>query len=106
MRRLCRPWLRGPGCVTGDAGARASLSVDGRHRRLRLKAPLHVGIGCLDQRRESRGGHFRDDYPDKSAEFGTFNIMVRKERDGSMSVARVPIAPMRGELKQIIEEMK
>src|SRR6185295_5547181 len=31
------------------------------------------------ERRESRGGHFREDYPDKGAEFGTFNIMVRKE---------------------------
>ena len=25
------------------------------------------------ERKESRGGHFREDFPDKAAEFGTFN---------------------------------
>ena len=35
------------------------------------------------ERQESRGGHFRDDYPDKDAAFGTFNIVVRKGRDGA-----------------------
>ena len=58
------------------------------------------------ERRESRGGHFREDYPDKDPRFGTFNISVRRERDGSMAVSRVPIPPMPDELKQIIEEMK
>jgi succinate dehydrogenase / fumarate reductase flavoprotein subunit len=57
-------------------------------------------------RKESRGGHFRDDYPDKSAEYGTFNTVVRMGRDGTMELERVPIAPMPAELKQIIEEMK
>src|SRR4029079_4660794 len=30
------------------------------------------------ERRESRGGHFRDDYPEKDTQFGTFNLVVRK----------------------------
>ena len=34
------------------------------------------------------------------------NIIVRKQRDGRMSVSRVPIPPMPAELKAIIEEMK
>jgi succinate dehydrogenase / fumarate reductase flavoprotein subunit len=58
------------------------------------------------ERRESRGGHFREDYPDKEAGFGTFNLVVRKGNDGRMEVARAPIPPMPGELKSVIEEMK
>ena len=58
------------------------------------------------ERRESRGGHFRDDYPDKDAASATFNIVVRKNADGRMEISRAPIPEMPGELKQVIEEMK
>jgi succinate dehydrogenase / fumarate reductase flavoprotein subunit len=58
------------------------------------------------ERRESRGGHFREDYPDKDPAFGTFNIVVRKNGDGGMAVSRAPIPEMPAELKQVIEEMK
>ncbi|MFA5911677.1 MAG: fumarate reductase/succinate dehydrogenase flavoprotein subunit [Vicinamibacterales bacterium] len=58
------------------------------------------------ERKESRGGHFREDYPDKVAEFGTFNISTKRSADGSMQVARIPIADMPAELKQVIEEQK
>jgi succinate dehydrogenase / fumarate reductase flavoprotein subunit len=58
------------------------------------------------ERRESRGGHFREDYPDKQAEFGTFNIATRRLADGSMQVTRVPLPPMPAELAQIVEEQK
>ena len=58
------------------------------------------------ERKESRGGHFRDDYPDKVAEFGTFNIATKRQADGAMKVARIPLAEMPAELKQIIEEQK
>jgi succinate dehydrogenase / fumarate reductase flavoprotein subunit len=58
------------------------------------------------ERRESRGGHFRDDYPDKDPNFGAVNFIVRKGRDGRMEVASAPIPEMPDELKRIIEEMK
>jgi succinate dehydrogenase / fumarate reductase flavoprotein subunit len=58
------------------------------------------------ERKESRGGHFRDDYPDKDPKFGTFNITLSKASDGSMHLERVPIPPMPAELKAVIEEMK
>jgi succinate dehydrogenase / fumarate reductase flavoprotein subunit len=58
------------------------------------------------ERRESRGGHFRDDYPEKDGEFGKVNIVVRKGRHREMQLARVPIPEMPPELKAIIEEMQ
>jgi succinate dehydrogenase / fumarate reductase flavoprotein subunit len=58
------------------------------------------------ERRESRGGHFRDDYPDKDQVYATFNLIVRKGRNGAMEVSRAPIPELPAELRQVIEEMK
>ncbi len=58
------------------------------------------------QRKESRGAHFRDDFPEKDETFGTFNLIVRKGKDGEMQVSREPLVPLRDDLKQVIEEMK
>lgn len=57
------------------------------------------------ERKESRGGQFRDDYPAKDAEFGKINFTIKKGADDEMQIARVPIPEMPEELKQIIEEM-
>jgi succinate dehydrogenase / fumarate reductase flavoprotein subunit len=56
------------------------------------------------ERKESRGGHFRDDYPDKDKALGAVNVVVKKTASG-MQVERVPIPEMPAELKQVIEEM-
>ena len=58
------------------------------------------------ERRESRGGHFRDDYPEKDPAFGTLNLVTRRGVDGAMKLDRVPIPPMPSELQSIIEEMQ
>jgi succinate dehydrogenase / fumarate reductase flavoprotein subunit len=58
------------------------------------------------ERKESRGAHFRDDFPAKDDKFGSFNIVIRKGSDGEMQVRRESIPEMPPELKQIIEEMK
>ena len=58
------------------------------------------------RRKESRGGHFRDDFADKSADFGKVNVVVRHGPDGRMEVDEVPIPEMPAELKQVIEENK
>jgi succinate dehydrogenase / fumarate reductase flavoprotein subunit len=58
------------------------------------------------ERRESRGGHFRDDCPDKDPACAGFNIVIRKGSDGGMRLAREPIKEMPAELKQVIEEQK
>jgi succinate dehydrogenase / fumarate reductase flavoprotein subunit len=57
------------------------------------------------ERKESRGGQFRDDYPAKDPEFAKFNFTIKKGADGEMQIERVPIPEMPEELKQIIEEM-
>jgi len=58
------------------------------------------------ERKESRGGHFRDDHPEKDPAYGRFNIVIRKGPDGTMQLTREPIPEMPAELKQVIEEQK
>ena len=57
-------------------------------------------------RKESRGGHFREDFPDKETAGATYNIVIRKDADGTMSLRREPIPPLRAELARIIEDQK
>jgi succinate dehydrogenase / fumarate reductase, flavoprotein subunit len=58
------------------------------------------------ERKESRGGHFRDDYPEKDAEWGKYNLQIVRGTDGHPMVRRVPVVPLTDEMKQIIEEQK
>jgi succinate dehydrogenase / fumarate reductase flavoprotein subunit len=64
-----------------------------------------VALSAIE-RKESRGGHFREDYPDKAAEFSTVNVMVKQGTDGSMQLTRIPIPPIPDHLKAVIEEQK
>jgi len=57
-------------------------------------------------RKESRGAHFRDDFPQKDETYGSFNLLVREGPDGQMQVTREPLPKMSDELRQVIEEMK
>jgi succinate dehydrogenase / fumarate reductase flavoprotein subunit len=61
---------------------------------------------CALERKESRGGHFRDDYPDKDPNYARFNFVLKKGADGEMQLSREPIPPMPANLAAIIEEMK
>ena len=58
------------------------------------------------ERKESRGAHFRDDYPDKDPASGRFNVVVFRDGEGSMRVRLEPIPEMPAHLKQVVEEMK
>jgi succinate dehydrogenase flavoprotein subunit len=56
------------------------------------------------ERKESRGGHFREDYPEKDPGAAAFNIVIRKGEDGRMRLSREAIPEMPAELKRIIQE--
>jgi succinate dehydrogenase / fumarate reductase, flavoprotein subunit len=81
----------------------------GWHTALDLKNLLTVSkivtLSALD-RKESRGGHFRDDFPAKDDVYGKFNVVAKKGMNGEVVLKHEPIPPMRDDLKQIIEEMK
>ena len=57
-------------------------------------------------RKESRGAHFREDFPEKDADYATFNHVVRKGESGEMLLEQAPIPPLPGELAAIIEEQQ
>jgi succinate dehydrogenase / fumarate reductase flavoprotein subunit len=81
----------------------------GWHTALDLKNLLTVSEAITRsaiERKESRGGHFRDDFPNKDAGLGKVNIITKKNPDGTMDVRRQTIPPMPDELQKVIEEMK
>jgi succinate dehydrogenase / fumarate reductase, flavoprotein subunit len=81
----------------------------GWHTAIDLKHLLTISEAitraALD-RKESRGGHFREDFPDKDPTAAKYNSVISKGTDGLMQLRREPIPPMPEALKQVIEEMK
>jgi succinate dehydrogenase / fumarate reductase flavoprotein subunit len=81
----------------------------GWHTALDLKNLLTVSEAITRsalERKESRGGHFRDDFPEKVADCAKFNIVTFRGPDGQMRIRREPVKEMPGELQAVIEEMK
>ena len=81
----------------------------GWHTAIDLKHLLTISEAitlCSIDRKESRGGHFREDFPNKDPEAQKYNSVISKSADGSMKLRREPIPAMREDLKQVIEEMK
>jgi succinate dehydrogenase / fumarate reductase flavoprotein subunit len=58
------------------------------------------------ERKESRGGHFREDYQNKDKTFGELNIILRRGSGGEMQVIRENIPALPAELQQIIKEQQ
>lgn len=81
----------------------------GWHTAMELPHMLTVAEAiarAASRRQESRGGHFREDCPEKDAKLGMVNISVVKREDGEMEVFSTPKVPLRADLQEIIDEMK
>jgi succinate dehydrogenase / fumarate reductase flavoprotein subunit len=57
------------------------------------------------ERKESRGGHTRNDYPNADAKFAKVNIVIRK-KNGEMALSQEPLPQLPDELKALLEEKK
>jgi succinate dehydrogenase / fumarate reductase flavoprotein subunit len=81
----------------------------GWHTAIELKHMLTVAEAiarAAKERKESRGGHFREDFQQKSDAFSKVNICLKKAADGTMLVTQIPKPKVSEDLQQIIDEMK
>jgi succinate dehydrogenase / fumarate reductase, flavoprotein subunit len=102
--------------LEGIAGLRERLgrvSVQGNrhynpgwHLALDLESMLTVAEAVTRsaiERKESRGGHTREDYPQTDRRFGQVNVVTRR-CNGEMTVSQEPLPEMPDELKRVFEE--
>jgi succinate dehydrogenase / fumarate reductase flavoprotein subunit len=81
----------------------------GWHTALDLPNLLNVSEAVTRaaiERKESRGGHFREDYQAKDPGFATFNIVMRRGEGGQIQITRETIPQLRADLAQVVEENK
>ncbi|MEQ8425620.1 MAG: FAD-binding protein, partial [Cyclobacteriaceae bacterium] len=81
----------------------------GWHTALELNHMITVAKAIAisaKERKESRGGHFREDFPEKSSEYAKANVTLKKDSSGSIECRQVPKTDVRDDLKQIIDELK
>jgi succinate dehydrogenase / fumarate reductase flavoprotein subunit len=62
-----------------------------------------VATGAL-HRKESRGGHTRDDFPKPDPEFGKINLVQRVDANGDYTITPEPLPVMPAELQALFEE--
>ena len=80
----------------------------GWHTALDLTSLLTVAECCTLaalERRESRGGHTRDDHPYTDDSWGKINVVIR-QRQGALGLSREPLPEMPAELKALFQERK
>jgi succinate dehydrogenase / fumarate reductase flavoprotein subunit len=77
----------------------------GWHTALDLRSLLTVSecsATAALERKESRGGHTREDHPYTDDQWGTVNVVLRL-RDGALQLTREPLPQMPAELKALFE---
>ena len=77
----------------------------GWHLALDLKNMLDISEAVTRaalERKESRGAHTREDFPESDTEWGRVNVIVRQTRDG-IQAAREPLPEMPAELQQVVK---
>ncbi|MES2200765.1 MAG: fumarate reductase/succinate dehydrogenase flavoprotein subunit [candidate division FCPU426 bacterium] len=78
----------------------------GWHAALELKSLLTVSealVRCALERRESRGGHSRTDFPDYAAEFAKVNLALRADASGAMALRREPLPAMPDDIEKLFD---
>jgi len=87
--------------VTGDRrfnpGWHLAIDLDNM-----LRVSECIAMAALE-RKESRGGHTRNDYPLTDPEWGKINVVLREE-DGKVTLYHQPLPPMPPELAALLEE--
>ena len=81
----------------------------GWHTALDLKSLLTVAECCAKaalDRKESRGGHTRDDHPYTDDTWGTINVVLSQAGDGGVALRHEPLPKMPDELKALLQERK
>ncbi len=81
----------------------------GWHTALELAHMLTVAEAIARaalERKESRGGHFREDFTEKNAALGNVNFSIIKDAQGKMDVRQISRPTLRSDLQAIIDEMK
>jgi succinate dehydrogenase / fumarate reductase flavoprotein subunit len=76
----------------------------GWHLALDLHSMITVAKACARSalmRKESRGGHTREDYPKADPEWGKRNVVTRK-RGGTLDLATEPLPELPEELRQLV----
>jgi succinate dehydrogenase / fumarate reductase flavoprotein subunit len=78
----------------------------GWHMALDLQNMLRVSECCTLaalERKESRGGHTRDDYPSTDPHFAKVNVVIRPQ-NGELVLSQEPLPEMPDDLKALLEE--
>ncbi|HYB43697.1 MAG TPA: FAD-binding protein, partial [Candidatus Methylomirabilis sp.] len=80
----------------------------GWHLAMDLHSMLSVSeavtLGAIE-RKESRGGHTRDDHPFADDRFGKVNVVIRR-KDNGLSVSQEPLLDLPAELAELLKERK
>lgn len=77
----------------------------GWHLALDLRSMLAISeviALAAVERKESRGGHTREDHPQTDASFAKVTVVVR-QKDGESHVEQTPLAPLPADLRDIVE---
>jgi succinate dehydrogenase / fumarate reductase flavoprotein subunit len=116
---LIRDRERAAGSDQADRDVQAARAADARGRRRTYNPGWHIALDLASlltvaeccalaalERKESRGGHTRDDHPYTDDTWGKINVVIR-ERQGALALqAARPLPEMPAELKALFQERK
>jgi succinate dehydrogenase / fumarate reductase flavoprotein subunit len=95
--------------ATGGGAGGGRTYNPGWHTALDLKSLLTVAECCAMaalERKESRGGHTRDDHPYSDDTWGTVNCVIKQGQAGELQLRQEPLPKMPDELAALLQERK